>query len=47
MSQKKWSIAATAHEGGLGNAQRQIDPVLHITLRIVSQAYHLRCRVPK
>ena len=47
MSKYKWSISGTAHEGGLGNAQRKPDPVLHITLRLKMGEYHLRCRVPK
>ena len=48
MSEYEWFISGTAHEGGLGDAQRKPDPVLHITLSVDRiGGCHLRCRVPK
>jgi hypothetical protein len=36
-------LRATAHEGGTGNA-RGVDNNLHITLKVGSISYHLRCK---
>lgn len=45
MSNEAWTCAATAHEGGIGDAQRAPDPYLHfnIKFRAKPHSYHVRC----
>jgi hypothetical protein len=43
METRLWQLRATAHEGGTGNA-RGVDNNLHITLKVGSISYHLRCK---
>jgi len=40
MAEKKWTIAATAHKGGI-----DVNAPLHITVRIQGQiAHHINCK---
>jgi len=45
MSDATWTCTATAHEGGIGDANRKADPYLHfnINFKAAPKAYHVRC----
>jgi hypothetical protein len=44
MRESSWVITASPHEGGKGDSERGVDWNLHITLKIKSKSYHLRCK---
>ena len=46
MSNKVWTCRATAHEGGIGDANRKADPYTHFTIELDSSSpdtFHVRC----
>lgn len=44
MRRSRWSISATVHAGGFGDARRGADSNAHITLRVGGTNYHLQCK---